>query len=959
MADRRNRLRQIALLAGSLWLAFGLRLARLGADSLWYDETVSAVLANKSLPALVAHTAGDIHPPGYYLLLHGWVRLAGSSEFTLGFFSLFWGVLLVALAYRLGAKLFGPAAGTLAALLVALSPYNLWYSQEVRMYTLGAVLGVGLLLVVRQMLHGRPGRPAWGLPVAYALCGALGLWTLTYFAFLLIALNLMAGAWWLAARIGGRAGWGWLERWLLAQGGVLLLYAPWLPVALRQAADPPVPPWRELGSLGQVAIETWSALSLGQSIAPGRAWPALLLAAALLVLGLVAALPRSRGRWLLAGHSFLPIGLIYLASFLTPLWHVRYAFIYSTPFYVLLAGGLAWLWTRWRPAVALSLALWLAYAGLATTGYHSDPRYAGDDHRAAVRFLAERWRPGDAILVNAGYVYTALVTYWDGEPLARRGRLVGEPWSRQEAGPVVLQAGTVGGSPSLGWGDPAADFYAMSPAETEQALGRLFAEFDRVWVYRLYDTVTDPSGLIRGWLAEHGTAFEERSFSGEGQLRVQGYLTGREPDPGGGQPLNRALADGTLRLLEFSPQRGTVAVGASLDLNLVWQVGAPLQEEATLFAGLFDEARRRWAQVDEHPLGSLYPPVDWPAGAQVRTPLRLPIPPGTPPGRYRLEIGWYRFSGGQTAWLPWEEGERLALGQLEVVAPADWRTLSTPAVAQPMAVEMGPGVSFLGFTASAFEGYPGDELAVDLYWRAQADAPEPGVVVLRLSDDSGTVWLEDAAAPAGGRAPFSGLAAGQVLRDPRTVALPGALSPGAYNLSVGRKRPDGTWLPVRRGLLTLGQTYPVASIRVLGREVDRTPPAPQRQLAAEFGGAARLVGYDLEQPGTHLDLTLYWQALAPTASRYKLFVHLVGSGGPADLLAQADLYPRMPTTAWVAGEFLSDTVSIGLPPGLLPEEATLLVGLYDEATGVRLPVLDAAGLPLGDSFPLGPLAKGD
>ena len=51
----------LIILAGA-----ALRLYRLGADSLWYDETVSTYLAGSRLPDLLRHTAGDIHPPGYY-----------------------------------------------------------------------------------------------------------------------------------------------------------------------------------------------------------------------------------------------------------------------------------------------------------------------------------------------------------------------------------------------------------------------------------------------------------------------------------------------------------------------------------------------------------------------------------------------------------------------------------------------------------------------------------------------------------------------------------------------------------------------------------------------------------------------------------------------------------------------------------------------------------------------------
>ena len=173
----RPQLRERLALGLILLAGAALRLYRLGADSLWYDETVSTFLAGSRLAELLRHTAGDIHPPGYYLLLHAWTRLAGSTGFAAAFLSLFFGVLLVALAYRLAARTFGPAAGLLAAFLVTISPYNLWYSQEVRMYTLGAVLGMGVLGAVLSLLA-RPVRrdKPWGRLAVYALCGALGLW---------------------------------------------------------------------------------------------------------------------------------------------------------------------------------------------------------------------------------------------------------------------------------------------------------------------------------------------------------------------------------------------------------------------------------------------------------------------------------------------------------------------------------------------------------------------------------------------------------------------------------------------------------------------------------------------------------------------------------------------------------------------------------------------------------------
>jgi uncharacterized membrane protein len=228
---------------------FALRLYRLGADSLWYDETVSALLASKSLPDLIAHTARDIHPPGYYLLLHLWTRLSGDTEFALAFFSVVFGLLLIPLTYALARRLLGRTVAVWAALLVAVSPFNLWYSQEVRMYTLGAALGLVALWCAVEIADqfNKPtnqqiSRPrGWRWLVGYVLAATTGLYALYYFGFLLVTLNVLVIIYLLLNRQFRRLG-----IWLLAQVAVLILYLAWLPIAWRQATNPPVPPWRGL-----------------------------------------------------------------------------------------------------------------------------------------------------------------------------------------------------------------------------------------------------------------------------------------------------------------------------------------------------------------------------------------------------------------------------------------------------------------------------------------------------------------------------------------------------------------------------------------------------------------------------------------------------------------------------------------------------------------------------------------
>jgi hypothetical protein len=277
-----------------------------------------------------------------------------------------------------------------------------------------------------------------------------------------------------------------------------------------------------------------------------------------------------------------------------------------------------------------------------------------------------------------------------------------------------------------------------------------------------------------------------------------------------------------------------------------------------------------------------------------------------------------------------------------------------------MDVKIGDGVQLLGFDAPALEGLPGDTVEVDLYWLALQNSPEPGMAVLQLTNDAGDILAESAAAPLGGRVPFKDLAAAQTLRDPRRLTLPGGLVPGIYNLSLGRRRADGTWLPVWRGPFPLGSTHPLATIRVTGRPVNLTAPAIQHSVDARFGTDSgvliRLVGYDLEPPTSNiqsppskLHLTLHWQTLAPMPTRYKIFAHLIGQGDPKEIRAQADIYPLLPTTSWTPGEYISTVVALDLPHDLAPGPYSLLVGLYDQTSGERLRVLNGAGLEPSDS----------
>ena len=133
-AQPSTRFWEAAILITILLLALGLRAYRLDGQSLWNDEGTSVALAARSLGQITQGAAADIHPPLYYYLLHFWQQAFGQSERAVRALSVLSGVLLVLVTYLLGRRLRGAAVGLLAAFLSAISTFQVYYSQETRMY---------------------------------------------------------------------------------------------------------------------------------------------------------------------------------------------------------------------------------------------------------------------------------------------------------------------------------------------------------------------------------------------------------------------------------------------------------------------------------------------------------------------------------------------------------------------------------------------------------------------------------------------------------------------------------------------------------------------------------------------------------------------------------------------------------------------------------------------------------
>lgn len=138
-----------------LWiiLASGLILRLISLDqSLWLDEAINVIAAkNYSLLNLITEYAeADFHPPGFFIILWFWGKLFGYSEIAVRIPSVIFGLGTILITYLIGKKLDSKKLGILAALLIAINPLHIYYSQEARMYSMAALaVAINILLLIK------------------------------------------------------------------------------------------------------------------------------------------------------------------------------------------------------------------------------------------------------------------------------------------------------------------------------------------------------------------------------------------------------------------------------------------------------------------------------------------------------------------------------------------------------------------------------------------------------------------------------------------------------------------------------------------------------------------------------------------------------------------------------------------------------------------------------------------
>ncbi|MBK5377828.1 glycosyltransferase family 39 protein [Pseudomonas sp. TH43] len=395
-----------------LLLAAAVRFYDLTAAAVWGDEGSSLLLAQYSLGEIWHHAAFDVHPPLYFMLLHGWIELFGDGILAIRSLSALAGIAAVGLGIWLVDRLATRRAAMLAGLLLALLPTAVRYSQEVRMYSLLGLLLLAATLALVYWIR-RPQRHRY--LVFYALLMGAAFYT-HYFAVLAALCH-----WIYLGVIRVQRGYRFrhIQRpaWWLANLAIVVLYLPWLPnlldltqhmEQLKVGGDVGWEPPVTLSSLPSM-IWSWLIQDDGENL-PVAVFAALPLA--LLALAAVAVIRDrsvSRGSVLLALYTGLPLVLVFAVSFITPVFIERYLTAYALGLPLLAALAIDRLYSRVR---VLALAVLMSLVGVEWVGVSNNATVDSNDQLdRVVNYVNLHFQPGDQIITSDMLWYLSYVYY--------------------------------------------------------------------------------------------------------------------------------------------------------------------------------------------------------------------------------------------------------------------------------------------------------------------------------------------------------------------------------------------------------------------------------------------------------------------------------------------------------------------------------------------------------------------
>ena len=775
------------IIYATLLVAFFLRAYRLADKNIWWDEGWSIWLSQKDVVWIALRTAADEHPPLHYWMLHFWNFVVGTDAFAGRFFSLAFGVLTIALIYRIGKRVGGAWLGVLAAFLLAGARFHIWWSQDIKNYT------PSIFFAFAAVWFGRSVTPAlvggarvaseakqsptgdwrleirdWKPIVAYALCAALALWTHYLAALVLLALNVyalvvIARQWLTADRrpptvapLPPCAPASLLFRnWLIANALAAALFAPWLTLYLQNAAAWTAAPAFDFALFLKLVT---TVLPLGVTTNIDNYAALTIVFTALAALGCLWIFANSKSDFRITNHESritnhvslfilivaLPPLLIYLlsltpVSFFAPKIQPRYLLILLPAYVILLTLGIAFLSRLSRYFAIFAILFVVASNAFVLNDYYTDRRLR-DDYATLANTINAFARQGDLILLDTDQEWPTFL-YYLRAPLDWLGVPNGKPMDADNADTLV-----------------------------RRALNRNRA----IWLVAIPDALaTDPQKLLEARLARDLMKQYERTI---GNKRLALYApaprdfvnVAREnfaPQVARAEKIND-----TLQLLGFDLPVREVRAGDALRVVTYWRALYP-------------------AMVSVRVAGLITTTLQMPSGDLLRYENDFAIPPNAS-GEFSVQVNQIELARVRVERVPLDDLFPIPVG--DSVLPTDYL--------------FGDAIRLRGYAQPELKFRAGDSVPITLYWSADRPIETSYTVFVHIVGEqfnprwNNPLWGQVDRIPRNGTAPTTAWQPNQIVRDEYRVPIDPDAPPGIYKIEVGLYDPaTGARLPLENG----------------------------------------------------------------------------------------------------------------------------------------------------------------
>jgi len=383
-----------------VFIGFLLRTYKLGAYSLWFDEAAT-IINSQHLKTMLGEIGKTFTYPSplYSIFIFFWQRL-GTTEVILRYPSVIFGTLAIVMIYFTGKELFNKKIGLTAAFLLSVSPFNIYYSREVKGY---AMLSFFVLLAIYFLIKAiRDNKTKFW--IGYCVCMAVNI----YLHYVSIFILATTGLYFLIFIGTHKSRW---KKWLITNAALLILLIPWIinMILLLQArasnsAQPWMPGWLRDFSFA-LYFYTLKNFSAGYNAPLTISILISFLFAAFSFIGLLNP-KKLKPIMLVCFSSFLTMLLLYYFSKFIPIYSDRYLIFASTFYYLLVAKGFYSAQIN-KPSKSLLVVFFLCLTIITLSSYYKDAFASGfdtcvsvvkkKDYRGAADQIKDNFREGDMI----------------------------------------------------------------------------------------------------------------------------------------------------------------------------------------------------------------------------------------------------------------------------------------------------------------------------------------------------------------------------------------------------------------------------------------------------------------------------------------------------------------------------------------------------------------------------------